>query len=217
MAVQSEECELAVYIKLTKRGLSEKPQIILWPEYALPYDINAVPEEVETVRQLAAENDAIIILGTKDVFSKEPYQWYNTALVIDSTGIIGRHRKNRPVHFFDDGTPGTEALPVTTTLGAIGTPICFDCDYTDIIMNMTVAGTDFFMIPSFDARHWSEAQHWQHADIFRTRAAENGRWLMVAATSGVSQLIDPHGNVIDKLPPMAEGVLHGTINNGSAC
>jgi apolipoprotein N-acyltransferase len=47
--------------------------------------------------------------------------------------------------------------------------------------------------------------------LFRHRAAETGRWIAVAATSGVTQIIDPHGNVVDRLPAMTEDVLVGQV------
>ena len=47
------------------------------------------------------------------------------------------------------------------------------------------------------------------AELIRLRAAENGRWVVSAASSGVSQIVDPHGYVQASLPPMAEGVLTG--------
>ena len=65
--------------------------------------------------------------------------------------------------------------------------------------------------PSMDAAHWGEKQHIQHAQFFRLRAAENRRAFIVAASSGVSQIITPNGVQRQKLPAMVEGVLDGAI------
>ena len=62
-----------------------------------------------------------------------------------------------------------------------------------------------------DAMRWSARQHEQHGALFRHRAAENGRWLAVASTSGVTQFIDPRGQVRSRLPLMDEGMLIGEI------
>ena len=117
----------------------------------------------------------------------------------------------RPVHFFDDGVPGKSFQPIPTRLGAMGVAICFDCDYTEVMRKMTLQGAEFFAVPSFDAVGWSERQHFQHAALFRIRAAENGRWIVCAASSGVSQIIDPHGNVQKSLSPIKDGVIKGMI------
>jgi len=76
---------------------------------------------------------------------------------------------------------------------------------------MTAGGAEFFLIPSLDAMAWSARQHEQHGVLFRHRAAGNGRWLVVASSSGVTQIIDSRGRVRDRLPLMDEGVLVGEI------
>jgi apolipoprotein N-acyltransferase len=93
----------------------------------------------------------------------------------------------------------------------MGTPICFDCDYTGVVRTLAARGAEFFAVPSYDKQSWSLSQHRQHSLLFRHRAAETGRWFAVAASSGYSQLIDPHGNVVNALPPMEPGVLSGKV------
>ena len=115
------------------------------------------------------------------------------------------------VHFFDDGIPGTTAMPVKTKHGMIGTPICFDCDYEGVVRRMTCAGAGMFIVPIMDAASWTARQHDQHAELFRMRASENGRWMFVCGSSGTSQIIDPHGHVHARLPNLAQGTMIGTI------
>ena len=62
-----------------------------------------------------------------------------------------------------------------------------------------------------DAARWPARQHLQHAEIFRHRALENNRWMLVCATSGLSQLIDPRGNRIAQLPMLKDGCLETTL------
>jgi hypothetical protein len=62
-----------------------------------------------------------------------------------------------------------------------------------------------------DAESWSARQHDQHAELARIRAAENGRWMLVVATSGVSQLIDPAGHLHARLGAMKQGTIHGFL------
>jgi apolipoprotein N-acyltransferase len=68
-----------------------------------------------------------------------------------------------------------------------------------------------FIVPMMDAESWSKRQHDQHAELFRIRACENGRWFFVCGTSGVSQVIDPFGRVRARLPAMEQGVLTGEV------
>lgn len=110
---------------------------------------------------------------------------------------------------------GQTAEAVSTPKGRFGTPICFDCDYEDVIRKMTRDGAEYFIIPSLDATRWGVKQHLQHAELFRHRAAENGRWMMVASGSGMTQLIDPYGKRVKQLELMTEGVLVGYLERRS--
>ncbi|CAN5401433.1 apolipoprotein N-acyltransferase [soil metagenome] len=215
--VQSEACVLPAYAALTAAAVAtgSQPDLIVWPEYALPYDVRRSPGDLSALHEIAAESGAILIVGTKTVSDGGAGAWHNTALTLDENGILGEYYKARPVHFFDDGTPGDHFEPVGTRLGAVGTPICFDFDYSDVPRKLTRAGAEFFAVPTFDAESWSATQHLQHAALFRLRAAENARWVASAASSGVSQFVDPNGNVHGSLPPMVVGSLTSEIGRST--
>ncbi len=211
LAVQSENCDFTTYLQASEAA-DFRDGIILWPEYSVPFDLHrGSPRDLAALRSLAAGKQSTVIFGTIRTTSDDSGK-FNEALAMDETGILGSHVKNRPVHLMDDGIAGTSAEPVKTRHGAIGTPICFDCDYTEVVRRMTAAGAEAFAVPSMDAIHWSRRQHLQHAEIFRHRALENGRWIAVCATSGRTQILDPHGNRVSQIPLMEDGVLRGEIH-----
>jgi len=76
---------------------------------------------------------------------------------------------------------------------------------------MTKAGAEVILSPVMDGKAWTARQHDQHAELFRIRACENGRWIFSCASSGVSQAIDPRGQVHARLAAMEEGTLTATI------
>lgn len=209
-AVQAEMAGLKTYLKLSAEAPAET-RLWIWPEYAYASDLSRNPRDYESVLAfLKSKPDAILVLGTHTWVGEEG--WHNTALTLGPEGKLGSHFKNHTVHLFDDGIPGTEAKPVATPLGLIGTPVCFDCDFQDVIRRMTSAGADFIVAPTMDALSWSLRQHEQHARLFQIRAAENRRWIAVAATSGVTQIIDHHGQVTARLPLVKEAALSGLLH-----
>jgi apolipoprotein N-acyltransferase len=205
--VQLEGVSMDAYVKAT-RDMPKEVRLAVWPEYAVPFDLQANLRDLEMVKTLCRDRNITLTLGTQNRAAGDD-AWHNIALTLDPTGILGEHTKVHPVHFFDDGIPGNTALPVQTLHGKIGTPICFDCDYEGVVRRMTAAGAEFFVVPTMDAESWSARQHDQHAELFRIRACENGRWIFVVATSGVSQLIDPTGHVHARLAALEQGTLFG--------
>ncbi|RYD33916.1 MAG: hypothetical protein EOP87_10135, partial [Verrucomicrobiaceae bacterium] len=192
------------------RGMPGGVDLVVWPEYSVPFDIRTSKRDWKLVQDLCREQDITLTFGTK-VGPDADNHWRNIALTVDPTGVLGEHTKVHALHFFDDGTPGKTTLPVMTSHGKIGTPICFDCDYEDVIRGMTAAGAEMIVAPTMDAEKWTARQHDQHAELFRMRAAENGRWVFVVATSGVSQIIDPNGHLHARLDALLQGAVTGTM------
>ncbi len=180
-------------------------KFIVWPEYSRPGDARRIPFVRRSLEALATNAQATLILGTTtDLPGGENY---NTALSIGESGILGEHHKNHPVHFFDDGKIGPNALPISTPLGKVGTSICFDNDYQDTALSMTQNGAEFFLVPSLDAVSWTLREHLQHSDLARHRAAENHREFVVASGQGITQHIDAQGRRVAALPQPDPGML----------
>jgi len=192
--------------------------VFVWPEHSVPYNLMEQERQLPELQAFLGERDAIAVVGTRRAAEDEKYasidsalRWFNTAAVISPDQILGFHDKNHPVHFFKDGIPGANAKSIDTPVGRIGTPICFDVDYQSVVRQMTLDGAEFILAPTMDQRNWTEKQHNQHAQLFRHRAAENGRWIGVSATSGVTQIIDSAGRSRAQLPLMKDEVVWGTM------
>jgi len=207
--IQLEGVSLNEYLAGSQKMPAEI-QYVVWPEYAVPYDIRENKRDWKLVQELCRERDITLTFGTQSRPGGGD-AWRNIALTLDPSGILGEHTKVHPVHLFDDGTPGKLALPVDTTHGKVGTPICFDCDYEGVVRKMTAAGAEWFVVPTMDAESWSARQHDQHAELARIRACENARWMFVCATSGISQVIDPNGQVHTRLGALKQGTISGWI------
>ncbi|RYD21224.1 MAG: hypothetical protein EOP88_12230 [Verrucomicrobiaceae bacterium] len=207
--LQLEGVSLTSYLEGT-REMPQDADLVVWPEYSIPYDIRASKRDWKLLQELVSGKNITLTFGTKAGPDPDNH-WRNIALTVDPSGVLGEHTKTHPVHFFDDGTPGKTALPVTTRHGKVGTPICFDCDYEDVVRGMTAAGAEMIVAPTMDAEKWTARQHDQHAELFRMRACENGRWLFVVATSGVSQIIDTKGHLHARLDALEQGAISGIM------
>lgn len=211
--VQLENVTIAAYVEATGK-LPAGIRHVVWPEYSVPFDVRQNKREWGNLIELCREKGITLTLGTQ-THPADGDGWRNIALTMDASGTLGEHTKNHTVHFFDDGIAGETALPVATTHGKVGTPICFDADYEGLVRRMAVAGAEYIVVPTMDAERWTARQHDQHAQLARMRAAENGRWIFVVATSGVSQLIDPSGHLHARLGAMEQGGITGNLKRES--
>ncbi|MCP5545212.1 MAG: hypothetical protein H7A49_15055 [Akkermansiaceae bacterium] len=213
--VQLEAVSLSEYLAAT-RALPEDVEYVVWPEVSVPYDIRLQERDWQEVLILCRERGITLTFGTKRMPAGPSGPWHNIALTVDAGGVRGEHNKVHTVHMFDDGVAGNSARPVTTAFGKIGTPICFDCDYQDVMRKMTAAGAEAFMVPFMDAIPWGAKEHAQHAELFRTRARENGRWVFACGSSGISQAIDPNGRVVTSLGFPEQGVFTATVGRNES-
>ena len=212
---QSENLDFYTYFEEAQKS-EFRDGVFLWPEASTSADVRLTKfgrdenTQLDRVKQLAAERNAMFVFGQYRETSEGTV--INDALSVDGSGVIGTHQKNRPVHFMNDGEPGKIAAAHDTPWGRIGTPICFDNDYTEIARRMAADGAEMFLVPSLDAERWTRRQHWQHAELFHLRAAETRRWVAVCASSGLSQIIDPSGKRIATVPMMEDAILEGTLH-----
>ncbi|MEN8694226.1 MAG: nitrilase-related carbon-nitrogen hydrolase [Akkermansiaceae bacterium] len=209
--IQNESMNYDDY-RIATTELEEQVDAIVWPEYAIGFDPTKLQGVQAEIAELLGSEAKVFVAGGKSWLDDDGDIYANTAFTFGRERILGTHTKNRLVHFFAEGEKGTEAKSISSPLGQIGTPICFDCDHQDVIRRMTADGAELFLIPSMDAAHWSERQHLQHGQLFRHRAAENSRWLAIASTSGLTQIINPKGETVASIPLMEEGSLVGLVS-----
>lgn len=139
---------------------------------------------------------------------------FNATMVIDPEGKLAA--KYHKIHPFDvnipDGPvnresdricPGREIVTVDTgEVGKLGLSICYDIRFAEMYRIMALEGAQILMAPA-DFTMPTGKDHWE--TILRTRAIENGCYVVAPAQYGVkprfqayanSMVIDPWGNVI---------------------
>jgi apolipoprotein N-acyltransferase len=72
-------------------------------------------------------------------------------------------------------------------------------------------GASFLVTITNDGWYERSAAPYQHFSIAVLRAVENRRYLLRAATTGISGIIDPYGRIISKSELMTQTYLTGNI------
>jgi nitrilase len=170
------------------------------------------------LKNQAARHGVWIIAGTIPLAASDEKRIRAACLVYNDQGEqVARYDK---VHLFDvhvpntDETynesetiePGNQAVVIDTPFGKLGLAICYDLRFPELFRRMVDDGVEIIALPSaFTAI--TGAAHWE--SLIRSRAIENLSYLIASAqggyhvngreTYGDSMVVDPWGNILDRL------------------
>lgn len=198
-------------VEQTRQAAEEGAAVIVWPEAGLQWDPQA--DDKLDLTGLARQTGAWLVIGY--IVNIEEGLFRNEATVIDPHGqFLGVFGKDHPVIFGGETSPTRGTYPVyDTSIGVLGTIICYDMDYTDTTRKLVRQGAQLIAAPSND---WGAiaGKHYAHA-VFR--AVEN-RVAIIKADGGFdSAIIDPHGRVVDltSCPEGCEATVISDVQIGS--
>lgn len=213
-----------------------KPEIIVWPETAMPFLVSERPDALAALGALLEDGQillagAVRAEGNRDAPGAE--RFYNSIIAIDSRGeIVSAFDK---VHL----VPFGEYLPFEALLGRIGltkiaaTPQSFSAGASrrpmqlpgdisilplicyEIIFPGEVAlaggSPDFIVNVTNDAWYGDTPGPYQHFRQAQVRAVELGLPLVRAANNGVSAIVGGDGRIIDAFALDVVGVIDADL------
>jgi predicted amidohydrolase len=154
----------------------------------------AVRRMLERLGQAAAAHHMYLVCSSDTIDSDRSVR--NTAFFLGRDGReIGRyHKVNMPVHELDkrrgDGFP---VFP-TSDLGTVGMLICYDMVFPEAPRCLALAGADVIFHPTLGGAAIGDED--LNRAAFRTRAAENFVYLVVAQRGGGSMIVSPQGKIL---------------------
>ncbi len=205
-------------LKLSVAALTNKPEVLMWPEAAVPKMVRDDEATARAISQLAATNGVWLIIGSDDFdFRGTNAIYFNSSFLVSPRGeFISTYRKRRLVIFGEyvpllDWLPFIKYLtpitggfaagerPVTFDLGALGAKtsvlICFEDMFPHYAREHAAEDVDFLVNLTNDGWFGESAAHWQQAAGAAFRAVENGRPLVRCANNGISCWIDRFGRM----------------------
>jgi apolipoprotein N-acyltransferase len=220
---------MTLYAELTKQGAGA--DIVIWPEAAIPTYIEYVDTYLEAVRRAAAEQGSTVLLGilrlAPGAESIEEFQNVVISLTDERQLYIKRHLvpfgEYFPVPGFirdwmrymnlptGDAIPGDPDQPPFDIAGEkLAITICYEDVFGAEQLHSLPEATLLVNVTN-DAWFGDSIAPHQHLQIARVRAAEAGRYLLRAANTGVTAVINPHGKIVDSLPQFRTGLLEATV------
>lgn len=209
------------------------PRVIVWPESAVPYQIERQQEVQDYLARLVPPGGVLLTGADRYQLDHEPPLASNSLYALDQAGaILGRYDKVNLVPFgeflpFRDvlGRLGLEKLtagsldfvpgPGRVTLAlpglpAVGPLICYEAAFP----GAATAGHErpgWLVNITNDAWFGVSSGPFQHLAMARMRAVEEGLPLIRAANNGISAVIDAHGRVLAQLGLNEVGVLDAIL------
>jgi apolipoprotein N-acyltransferase len=211
------------HLALTRRLIASGAHVVIWPESSTPFFFDAEPALSAPLRALAAESRTPFIIGTDEFEAGRdgaPNRIYNTALYLGADGRSrATYRKMRLVPFGEfvpfsdvlffvgrlveavsDFTAGQEPVVFDLDGRRLSVAICYESIYPDIAQQFIERGSQLLVTITNDAwfgRSSAAAQHFEQGAL---RAIEQGRYVVRAANTGISGVVDPYGRVLLATP-----------------
>ncbi len=225
---------LEVYEKYTLEAAEQGAKIVVWPETALPYEVYEGSVYGRFCSELAKRANVTILVGGFTENAEGDSK--NSLICVLSDGSFHdvAYSKRRLVPFgefvpmrelfqvlipplaelvmSDDDIVAGEGAQIIEVDGInIGSLICFDSIYDSLARSSTQEGANFIALGTNDSWFTDSAALYMHNAQAQMRAIENGRYVVRAANTGISTVIDSKGNVLACLSPMEEGMLVGEV------
>lgn len=219
---------LDTYLKLSNIAVISKPDLVIWPETAVPYPYRASHSLCRDYRfrlsSLVQKTGIPFLIGTVDFEDLPPGvtrypKMYNSAFLIDPSGTIaGKYHKAHIVPFgefvpWGDVFPflnrligmgrnlsrGESFAPVKIDGAKAGINICFEDIFPYVSRNEVKNGADMLIVITNDAWYPESSEPTQHLANSVFRAIENRRPMVRCGNNSASCYILPNGIVEDTI------------------
>lgn len=201
--------------------------LVIWPENSVGIDPLRDSATRDSLGKLARELDRPILVGAVQRSVSGPR---NMALLYNEQGnLVSAYQKQDLVPFGEfipvrslverlsplaervvDFQPGSNWAFHNLGSAKFAAVICFEVLDDDLIRRAATA--DFFALLTNNATFGESPQASQQLQIAQARAAELNREIAVVSTIGHTAKINYHGEITDRIPQFAPGVLATEVN-----
>jgi len=212
---------LARYKKYTLLAAEQNPDMVIWPEAALPAYTLRNKKYRDFVKDMAKESDADIFLGMphyKFMGDAHPnrYEFYNSATLFEKNGKVLPYYVKNYVVPFGERIPFLKYLPFLWNVHmgqanweygkeqqfykindfTFSPLICFEIAFEELTTKMAKHDLDFIVNITNDAWFHRSAGTYQHSVMTKFRAVETRCSIYRCANTGYTMAISPTGKIL---------------------
>jgi len=209
--------------------------LILFAETAIPDFIDLRFQEQRLLEDYAVKNNTAIVIGAlsrvwgsqKENKRNRKYSVYNSAFLFGFGYPIPEYRKIHLVPF-SEKMPFDNIFPVINYVdlgggdfspggniyiwqpGSFSPLICYEAIYGSILREAKQKGAKFIANITNDGWFYKSIAPYQHFNLVRAHAVENGIGVVRAANTGISAFIAANGKIIEKTELFEQRII---VNN----
>ncbi len=214
---------------MSESAAAQGAQTIVWPESTVPLTFLRAAFYRDAVEEIGRRTGADVILGSVAEDADDPDKVWNAAYVVSGGAVRGRYDKmhlvpfgeyvplrkmlffaKKLVRYVGEFQFGANDRPLPG-VRSYGPAICYEVVFPRLTARQVSHGADVLVTITNDAWFGATAAPRQHLNAARLRAVEADRWLLRAATTGISAAVDPAGRLAGEIAVNQEGILMADV------
>lgn len=215
-----------------KEGRARKPDLVIWPENSSDLDPFLYGQAYARIEEAVKAVGVPVLVGALvDHPGKSGYVDNNGIVWDPKTGPGASYTKQHPVPFGEyvpfrdqlskvitrlqrvqrDFYPGDHTGVLQVGPARLGDVICFEVAYDEIVRDTVTAGARALVVQTNNATYGRTGQPEQQLAMSRLRAVEHGRSVVTVATSGISAVVAPDGEVLQRSEEFTRDIIQARI------
>jgi apolipoprotein N-acyltransferase len=211
------------HLRLTEAAAEKGARLVVWPESAVPFLFDEDRDLAGLLRETVRDRRIYLFFGNDDrerVAGARGRIFVGAKLLDPEGELVARYRKIHLVPFGEyvplqplftlggrfaaklvqevsDFTPGEEATTGLVDGHRVGGFICYEAIFPSLVRRFAAEGATLLVNVTNDAWYGTTSAPYQHLAMAAFRAVENRRYLVRAANTGVTAVVDPWGRVLE--------------------
>ena len=222
---------LDTYVRLTMQAADQGATLVVWPESATPFLFEHDAGGRAVITEVVRSRGIHLLFGSDQFEPGTPPRYFNSAFLLNPAGAIaGVYKKTHLVPFGEyvplkrllffaaplvgavsDFSPGEQAVVMSMGSHTLSTAICYEVVYPDLVADFVQRGSQLLSTITNDAWYGYSSAPYQHFEQAALRAVEQGRYLVRAANTGISGIVDPYGRVVTASAIFERTVVTGEV------
>ncbi|MGD8386507.1 MAG: apolipoprotein N-acyltransferase [Desulfobacteraceae bacterium] len=222
-----------VYTRLSLQASPFHPDLLVWPETAVPYFFQEQGELSDRIAAVAENTGADLLFGSPAYDRSEDHvRYFNRAYLLstDDRSVLWYDKVhlvpfgeyvplkrffpfiNRLVPAAGDFAPGRRIAPLQGPGYAAGVLICFEAIFPDLARHQARQGAQVLVNLTNDAWFGRTSAPFQHLSMSAFRSVETRLPMIRAANTGISAFVDACGRITQRSGLFHESVLIAPVS-----